>query len=126
MPKLHNTLHYFTSPLHYHNLRNMTEPCHSQTIPRSTARNLCFTICYYIVLNLFTLALQYTTLQYVTTQSITFATPTIKHITLQYLCYMIRHHALPLLKHIVNPNNTHFTPLNSTSPNMTRQNLCFA
>ena len=42
--KLHNTLHYSTSPLHYHNLRNMTEPCHSQTMPHSTARNLCFTI----------------------------------------------------------------------------------
>lgn len=47
--------HHSTSPLHYPSLRNM-----DITLPQPniTLQYLCFIICYYIVLNLFTLTLQ--------------------------------------------------------------------
>lgn len=38
LPKLHNTLHYFTSPLHYHNLRKYS------TLPRLTLLYHCFAL----------------------------------------------------------------------------------
>lgn len=82
LPKLHNTLHHSTSPLHYPSLRNMTKPYHSQTTPHITPQHLCYTIRYETIV---TTPLLYNMLLYCTEHL--YFSVTIDNIAEHNLCY---------------------------------------